>query len=297
MTARERGFLLLTSHLGDPQRKPLTVAQLRNLAQRMRVAEHSGQDRELAEEDLIACGYSRQAAAHILLLLSQEEQLSYYLQKAKKSGCLPLTRVNGAYPAAVRRCLGDDSPGVLWARGNVTLLKEPCIALVGSRDLNDANSAFASRVGEEAAKQGYTLVSGNARGADRTAQDACLGAGGSVICVSAEALSKHGKKENVLYLSEDSFDAPFSSARALSRNRVIHALAQKTFVAQARLGMGGTWDGTVRNLRNNWNEVFCYDDGSAAAQELSQLGAELIGTEQLADIWALRIKHTTLFDQ
>ncbi len=297
MTARERGFLLLTSHLGDPQRKPLTVAQLRNLARRMRVAERSEQDRELSEEDLIACGYSRQASAHILQLLSQEEQLSYYLQKGKKAGCVPLTRVNGAYPAAIRRCLGDDSPGVLWVKGNAALLKEPCIALVGSRDLNDANSVFASRVGEAAAKQGYTLVSGNARGADRTAQESCLGSGGNVICVSAETLSEHDERENVLYLSEDSFDAPFSPARALSRNRVIHALARKTFVAQARLGGGGTWDGTVRNLRGNWSEVFCYNDGSAAARELSQLGAELIGTEQLADIWALRTKHTTLFDQ
>ena len=36
MNPRERGFLLLTSHLGDPERKVLTVAQLRSLALRMR---------------------------------------------------------------------------------------------------------------------------------------------------------------------------------------------------------------------------------------------------------------------
>ena len=32
MTGPEKGFLLLTSHLGDPNRKPLTVAQFRQLA-------------------------------------------------------------------------------------------------------------------------------------------------------------------------------------------------------------------------------------------------------------------------
>ena len=32
MNGKERGFLLLTSHLGDPERKPLTVAQFRQLA-------------------------------------------------------------------------------------------------------------------------------------------------------------------------------------------------------------------------------------------------------------------------
>ena len=37
MNRRERGFLLLTSHLGDPERKVLTVSQLRTLAQNRRV--------------------------------------------------------------------------------------------------------------------------------------------------------------------------------------------------------------------------------------------------------------------
>ena len=35
MNPRERGFLLLTSHLGDPDRSVLTVAQLRTLAMRI----------------------------------------------------------------------------------------------------------------------------------------------------------------------------------------------------------------------------------------------------------------------
>ena len=35
MNNKERGFLLLTGHLGNPERKPLTVAQFRNLANRV----------------------------------------------------------------------------------------------------------------------------------------------------------------------------------------------------------------------------------------------------------------------
>ena len=35
MNPRERGFLLLTSHLGIPDRKVLTQAQLRQLTQRI----------------------------------------------------------------------------------------------------------------------------------------------------------------------------------------------------------------------------------------------------------------------
>ena len=56
MNVRERGFLLLTSHLGDPERKVLTTAQLRNLALRLESADVPVEDRELAETDLTALG-------------------------------------------------------------------------------------------------------------------------------------------------------------------------------------------------------------------------------------------------
>ena len=39
MNPRERGFLLLVSHLGNPERKVLTMAQLRNLAGRICASE------------------------------------------------------------------------------------------------------------------------------------------------------------------------------------------------------------------------------------------------------------------
>ena len=101
----------------------------------------------------------------------------------------------------------------------------------------------------------------------------------------ADELWKQPLRENVLYLSEDDFEGPFSAQRALSRNRVIHALGDKVLVAQATLQSGGTWDGTVRNLRFGWSPVYCYNDGSEAVQMLAQMGAELIGMEQLvADV-------------
>ena len=57
MNAREQGFLLLTSHLGNPVRKPLTMAQFRNLAQAVLGQETPKWDRVLMAEDLLAMGY------------------------------------------------------------------------------------------------------------------------------------------------------------------------------------------------------------------------------------------------
>ena len=112
----------------------------------------------------------------------------------------------------------------------------------------------------------------------------CLKNGGQVIIVVADELMHQNSRTNVLYLSEEGFDMPFTSPRALSRNRVIHALGQKTIVAQSSLAMGGTWSGTVHNLRNRWSPVYCFRDGSEAARQLEQMGAQLIAEEALSSI-------------
>jgi len=284
LNAREAGFLLLTSQLGNPERNPLTVAQFRILASRVRGSVKPECDRDLLEGDLTALGYSREMARRILDLLGDRQLLEYYMSRGKRCGCIPLTRAGDQYPQQVRKRLGDDSPGCLWAKGDVSILQSPCVALVGSRELGEDNRRFAEQAGIQAAKQGFALVSGNARGADKTAQEACLQSGGKVICVVADSLEKHRQRDSVLYLSEDGFNNPFSSQRALSRNRIIHSLGEMTFVAQSSLYSGGTWSGTVRNLKAQWSNVFCYRDGSEAALELERMGAQLIAIEQLSDL-------------
>ena len=297
MTPREEGFLLLTSSLGDPNRRPLTVAQVRTLAQRVRETQRVREDRELESRDLIALGYSREMAERILGLLEDTVLLKHYLRLGRRANCLPLSRVSPDYPAAVHHRLGTDAPGCLWARGDLSLLEKPAVALVGSREIGKDNLAFAREVGRQAARQGFVLVSGNARGADRAAQESCIASGGQVICGVADELERYSPRENILYLSEDGFDLPFSAQRALSRNRVIHCMGLRTYVAQSGYQHGGTWDGTVKNLRFGWSPVYCFDDGSPAAQLLQEMGAEVISLAQLHDITALPIRFFGLFDQ
>lgn len=295
MTPREAGFLLLSSSLGDPRRRPLTTAQLRNLAVRMAAAERPEEDRELAPSDLTAMGYGREMAEKILLLLGDEPVLNRYIARAEQANCIPVTRVSPGYPGLLRQRLDLDSPGVLWAKGNLSILERRAVALVGSRDIRRENGQFAARVGREAARQGFVLVSGNARGADRIAQKACLDAGGQIISVVADELAKQEPGENVLYLSEDGFDLEFSALRALSRNRVIHALGEKTFVAQCGLETGGTWSGTVRNLKEGFSPVFCFRDGSEAMSRLTEMGAEPVEPDSLTNFQELEPTYFRLF--
>lgn len=296
MTGREMGFLLLGSSLGNPDRKKLTAPQLRVLAARVSNMAIPDPDRALAMEDLTALGYGSDMARRILMLLEEEDLLQHYLCRGRQCGCVPLTRVSGSYPLILRKRLGLDSPACLWAKGDLAILDTPAVALVGSRELRPENLAFAQAAGHQAAEQGYTLISGNARGADQAAQKAALEAGGRVICVVADKLQNKDDDPRILYLSEEDFDQPFSPQRALSRNRVIHALGQKTLVAQSSLRTGGTWDGTVKNLRFHWSPVFCFQDGSESINLLSQMGAGLISADALKDLSALTPQQNSFLD-
>ena len=294
MTGAEKGFLLLTSHLGAPNRPVLTTAQFRTLADRVNHSEGAQEDRELTVADLVSLGYGRDMAGRILNLLAEEDLLHHYKNRGQRLECVPITRVSQNYPLILRQRLGLDSPGTLWAKGDLSILNGPAISLVGSRELNPENHAFAEAVGRHAAEHGLTLVSGNARGADRAAQEACLVSGGKVISIVADELWKHRFRENVLYLSEEDYDSPFTSQRALSRNRCIHALGQMVFVAQSGLQKGGTWHGTVKNLHFGWSPVACFRDGSEASKALEQLGAYLIGMEDLKEFDSLPLQTTFL---
>lgn len=203
------GFLLLCSHLGNPDRKPLTTAQLRLLARRVMDCGPFSEG-ELTEKTLLELGFSPEGAQHILALLEDQALLERYLQKAKARRCTPIQRRDLRYPAAVRKKLGLDSPGCLWAKGALELLDRPKVAAVGCRVLRPENRDFAYEAGRQAARQGFVLVSGNAVGADQAAQSGCLDAGGQVISVVADALHSHLERPNVLYLSEEDYDMPFS---------------------------------------------------------------------------------------
>lgn len=282
MTGIQRGWLLLCSHLGNPDRKVLSPAQLRLLSQRVRGRETATSDREMTERDLLDLGYGRETARQILSLLAEEDVLDHYLARARRCGCIPIIRTDPCYPKLLLQRLGMDAPGCLWVKGDAALLQEMAISLVGSRDIAPPNRLFAETVGSHTAQERWVLISGNARGADRAAQQACLASGGRVVSIVADELDTKPLIPGLTFVSEEDFDAPFSAQRALRRNRCIHAMGSLVFVAQVTAGKGGTWDGTMKNLRSGWSPVICFDDGSQGFMELEQMGAYRISTEEIS---------------
>ena len=286
MNARERGWLLLCGELGTRQR-PLTISQAKQLRHRVRMTMPPEQpDRELTTEYLQGLGYGAETAQRIHSLLNREAELDACLDAAGRYQIEPMTPASPDYPSALRERLGSDMPPVLFLRGERSLLQKPAVSLTGSRQLLEPGRAFAEKVGRLAAREGYVLISGNAPGADSVAQTACLEAGGSVISVLSDSLAEHTPASNQLLLCEDGWHLPFSSERALHRNRLIYALAGLRLVAQTSAGCGGTWRGASEALRRGM-PVFVCDDGSDGAKALAAQGAELLSIEKLQELSTL----------
>ena len=253
----------------------LSLAQARELSRRARAAGIGEEDpfRDVTVKDVRRLGYSEYEAGHIVSLLGRERQLDGYLLAAEKAGVTVITRLDNRFPRKLREQLGARCPAALFCRGDLRLLQRPCISVVGSRHLASPGAQFAAQAGRLAAREGFTLCSGDAMGADRTAQEACLSNGGSVLIFPATELVYCPVRENVLYAAEGGFELGFSAQRALGRNRFIHAMGEKTLVAQTSFGKGGTWNGSLDNLQHEYSPLFVFDDGSEGTRALCARGA------------------------
>ena len=277
MTAAEWGALLLCCDLGGQGARPLTEPQFRELSRRARGMGpgNAGVNRELEAGDLTKLGYSAGEASRIVSLLDRGALLNRYLEAGRMDGIFPLTCRSGDYPAQMLHKPGGSAPPVFFCAGNRALLRGPFVGLAGSRRLGALGAAFAERAGELAAKEGFVLVTGGARGADWTAVNACLQNGGRTVVFVPDALRRRVREAgpNCLMLSAGGYDVPFSTARALSRNVWVHKLGESTLIAQTGYGRGGTWRGGADNLRMGWSSRYVNDDGSPGARALADMGA------------------------
>jgi len=151
------------------------------------------------------------------------------------------------YPEAVR---AGPAPVLLYAKGNVGLLTGDAIGVSGSRETNEAGQRWIESLSAELAENGYTLVSGGARGADTAAHRGALDTDSSTIAVLGTGVNVAYPPENQtlfdqiidtggLLISMRQPDAEPTRHAFLDRNELTAALSDgMIFVATD--GNGGT---------------------------------------------------------
>jgi len=170
---------------------------------------------------------------------------------------LPIT--SGDYPPTLKKNLGRSyAPPVVYTKGNLQVLKEQSIAIVGSRKANDSSLEFTDNVAKNASRDYKVVVSGFAKGVDKQALDSAIKYKGQSIIVLPQGIAtfQSGFKKyykqiiegDVLVLSVFHPKAPWSVQLAMGRNPIIYGLASEIYVAESG-DKGGTWSGVMDGLR------------------------------------------------
>lgn len=186
-------------------------------------------------------------------------------------------------------CALADPPVFLFYRGDLSCLRKPSVALVGSRAATSYGRDVACRLAAGLAGQGVVVVSGVALGVDAQAHRGALKVGGLTAGVLGCGLDVvYPRTHRDLYadiaehgvlLSEYSCGTRPDGFRFPARNRIISGLVSGVVVVEATLKSGSLI--TARLALDQGREVFAVPGRidsakSEGAHRLIQQGARLV---------------------
>ena len=182
-----------------------------------------------------------------------------------------------------------DPPLVLFARGNIALLLQPQVAIVGSRNASASGREVALKLAAELTQQ-FVVTSGLALGIDAHAHQGALQSGGHTIAVVAtgldmvyparhKTLQKNILQSNGLIISEFAPGIPPKPGHFPKRNRIISGLSLGVLVIEASLKSGSLI--TARCALEQGREVFAvpssiYNEQAKGCHWLIKQGAKLV---------------------
>lgn len=262
LSPNTQAILLLTAPLragrSEPSAELLTPGEYKRLAQFLRQSQQQPADllapgaRELMENPRQPIDSGR-----LERLLARGFLLSQALERWQTRAIWVVSRADAEYPRRWKTRLKEEAPPVLYGCGDAAILETGGLAVVGSRDVDDALIAYTEEVGRLAARARRTLVSGGARGIDQAAMRGALKAGGQAVGVLADSLEKAAlTREHRRFLMEgqlvlvSTYDpmAGFNVGHAMQRNKLIYALADAALVVNSDYEKGGTWAGAIEQL-------------------------------------------------
>jgi len=260
--------ILLCTNLGiEGEYKPLTLKEWNGLGKTVNDRGYKIADL-LKSEFIEKLPISEKQKEQIKLLTGRGFCIALKLQELENKGIYIVTQFDSDYPKYLKRKLREKMPPVLFYAGDITLAGKIGIAIVGSRDVDDAGMLFAKDLAKKATKEKLIIYSGGAKGVDSISEKAAIDEGGYVLSFIGDSLSKKIRNKDViknilnkriLLFSDVNPDTGFSVGRAMNRNKFIYAAAHGAFVVSSDFGKGGTWTGAVENINNSWTKLFVWN--------------------------------------
>lgn len=187
-------------------------------------------------------------------------QVEREYQALKKFGGDILCAGEAGYPVSLTAI--DDAPPVITYTGDIKLLGNACVGIVGSRNASLNGRKFTEKLARDLGASGASVISGLARGIDTSAHAgsletgtvAVLGGGLDIIYPPENKDLYAQIREKGLILAESPFgQQPFAQSFP-RRNRIISGLSQGVVVVEATFKSGSLI--TARMAGEQGRDVF-----------------------------------------
>ena len=186
-----------------------------------------------------------------------------------------------------------DRPNKIYAVGNIELLNNKSIAIVGSRISTTYGEYYAAKFAKEISKKGITIISGLAKGIDTVAHQNSKQEKGRTIAVLGCGFNHVYPKENEelfneiiedggCIVSQYSPDTDINLKEVPFRNRIISALSEGVLIVEARHRSGSGV--TAKYAFEQNKKVFCLPN---------QIGVTTgVGTNNLIKVGAILVTNS-----
>ncbi len=209
------------------------------------------------------------------------------IEATTKLDCKLATPANPEYPRLLKEI--PDPPLVLYIRGDVEVLSQLAVAMVGTRRPTVYGLQVARRLARDLAERQLVIISGLARGIDSAAHHGALEASGKTVAVLGSGIDvtypreNKGLAEKILASAALVSEFPLGTAPAPEnfpiRNRIISGLSLGVIVVEAAEYSGSLITARLASEQNR--EVFAVPGNITAAQSfgpnhLIKQGAKLV---------------------
>lgn len=248
---------------------------------------------KIINEEMLRGLRCREETIRRALIRLEEFDAEKYAVDLTSRGISFLTIGDDAYPKKLKE-IGDPPP-FLYYKGDLSILDQPCIALVGTRDMSALGKRAAELFTSAAVRAGLVTVSGLALGIDSVVAKETLLAGGKTVAALGHGLGMMYPQSNAklaaeilktggLLLTEFPLDISPDKYTFPARNRIIAGLTLGTIVLEAPKGSGSI---ITAELALEYNrDVFAvpgpiFDEGYRGCNELIAKGhAKLVSTPE-----------------
>jgi DNA processing protein len=231
------------------------------------------------------------AAAERLLHHDNAAEVEQAMAWAELPGNRIVTLGDNDYPRALLDAA--DPPTTLYAKGDVSQLNRPAVAVVGSRNATRQGELDAEAFCEALSRAGLTIVSGLALGIDAAAHRGALKGGSGTVAVIGTGADRiyparneplaRAIAESGVVISEFPLGTPALAGNFPRRNRIIAGLCRGCLVIEAAERSGSLI--TARLAAEAGRDVFAIPGSIHAAlakgcHKLIKQGAKLVESAQ-----------------